>query len=990
MPEIGQTISHYQIMEKLGQGGMGEVFLALDSTLDRKVALKFLPDVFAGDAERLARFGREAKLLASLNHPNIAAIYGLEQIEGKRFLVLEFVEGDTLEQRIVKGPLPIHETLEVGIQIAEGLEAAHEKGIIHRDLKPANVKVTPEGKVKILDFGLARALHDNVLSTDLSHSPTITSEMTRPGVILGTAAYMSPEQAQGKAVDKLADIWALGCVLYECIAGKRPFQGNSQISILMAIIQQLPAPLKTVRADAPPELERIVTRCMQKNPNSRYPSTAELRQALVTCQARLTALGQRSWLSRPWYMIPAVVLLLVLSIAGWRVYQRSARRYWASHEAVAEINRLVDERKYSDAFRVAEEAERLIPQNKVLAALWPRISRAVTVTTTPSGAEIYVREYTNQSSAWRLLGHSPIEGARIPLQYSRWRIVKQGFETIEAADPNPPFGTLAFAPLHFQLPRSGSMPPGMVRVPSGHFQHPLGTFGMSGPLDIGPYWLDKFEVTNRQFKQFLDRGGYQRREYFEKDFSKDGKSLSWEEAVREFVDATGRAGPSTWALGTYPKGQEDFPVSGVSWYEATAYCRAAGKMLPTLFHWSRAAGLQVIDYVVPLSNIGSQSPAAVGSYPGMSPYGSYDMAGNVKEWCLNSTGSQRLILGGAWNEPGYMFGDLDARSPWDRSSVNGFRCTMYDPPESLSAELTGDIRRETRDYSHEQPVSKDSFNIYKGLFSYDRVDLNARQESVDDSAEYWIREKITYDAAYGNERIPAYLFRPKSVPPPYQIIAYFPGASSENIPSSANLNGLGHIEPLVRSGRAVLYPIYQGTYERLIREGTKDPTYLSLDAPVLAKPNAYRDKVIMVAKDLFRSIDYLETRSDIKSDSLAYMGNSLGARMGPIFLALDNRFKAAIFLNGGLHLLPKRFRAPEVDEFNYVPHVKLPLLMINGRYDFLYLLDKAQLPLFRLLATAEQDKRRVLLDRGHSTPFLSNEETREILSWLDRYLGTVK
>src|SRR5512137_2273891 len=198
MPEIGQTISHYRIIEKLGQGGMGEVFLADDISLDRKVALKFLPDIFSGDPERLARFEREAKLLASLNHTNIATIYGLEQADCKRFLAMELVEGETLAQRIGKAPLTVEETIAVCRQIAEGLEAAHERGVIHRDLKPANVKITPEGKAKILDFGLAKALQGDVVVADASKSPTLTDQMTRPGVILGTAAYMSPEQAKGR------------------------------------------------------------------------------------------------------------------------------------------------------------------------------------------------------------------------------------------------------------------------------------------------------------------------------------------------------------------------------------------------------------------------------------------------------------------------------------------------------------------------------------------------------------------------------------------------------------------------------------------------------------------------------------------------------------------------------------------------------------------------------------------------------------------------
>jgi hypothetical protein len=276
MPEIGQTISHYRIIEKLGQGGMGEVFLAHDTSLDRKVALKFLPDIFSGDPERLARFEREAKLLASLNHPNIAAVYGLEEVGGKRFLVLELVEGETLAQRIHREALPVEEALEVCRQIAEGLEAAHEKGIIHRDLKPANVKVTPEGKVKVLDFGLARALHDQAATADLSHSPTITEAMTRPGVVLGTAAYMSPEQAKGKMVDKRTDIWAFGCVLYECLTGTRAFQGDTITETMAAILKSDPdwtlLPVVT-----PPFVQAVLRQCLQKEPGRRLHDIADAR-----------------------------------------------------------------------------------------------------------------------------------------------------------------------------------------------------------------------------------------------------------------------------------------------------------------------------------------------------------------------------------------------------------------------------------------------------------------------------------------------------------------------------------------------------------------------------------------------------------------------------------------------------------------------------------------------------------------------------------------
>jgi len=255
---------------------MGEVFLAHDASLDRKVALKFLPDIFSGDPERLARFEREAKLLASLNHPNIATIYGLEQADGKRFLAMELVEGETLAQQIERGPMPVDEALEVCRQIAEGLEAAHEKGIIHRDLKPANVKITPEGKVKILDFGLAKALQGETSAVDVSKSPTLTDQMTHAGVILGTAAYMAPEQAKGRVVDKRADIWAFGCIMYECLTGKRPFEGETVTETLAAILKGEPG-WQALPFDTPTHIPVLIRRCLRKDPRERLHDIADAR-----------------------------------------------------------------------------------------------------------------------------------------------------------------------------------------------------------------------------------------------------------------------------------------------------------------------------------------------------------------------------------------------------------------------------------------------------------------------------------------------------------------------------------------------------------------------------------------------------------------------------------------------------------------------------------------------------------------------------------------
>ncbi len=314
----GKTLGHYRLGSRLGRGGMGEVFLAEDTSLDRKVALKFLPEVFTGDPARLARFEREAKLLASLNHPNIAAIYGLEQVEGKRFIVLELVEGETLERRLHKKALPMEEALGICRRIAEGLEAAHEKGVIHRDLKPANVMIDAGGDVKILDFGLAKALGDQTKSVADSRSPTITEAMTRPGVILGTAAYMSPEQARGKSVDKRADLWAFGCILYECLAGRRAFEGETITETLAAILKSDPD-WQALPETVPSNIRFVLRRCLEKDGNRRLQNAADVRILIEDSfdAGESTKPARRSRLA--WSLAAAfLVTTLALSLSHFR------------------------------------------------------------------------------------------------------------------------------------------------------------------------------------------------------------------------------------------------------------------------------------------------------------------------------------------------------------------------------------------------------------------------------------------------------------------------------------------------------------------------------------------------------------------------------------------------------------------------------------------------------------------------------------------------
>ena len=274
---VGSRLGHYDVTALIGEGGMGQVYRAIDTQLGRDVALKILPDAFAADPDRLARFQREAQVLASLNHPGIAAIYGIEKSEATQALVLELVEGPTLADRIAKGPIPLDEALPIAKQIAEALEAAHEAGVIHRDLKPANIKVREDGTVKVLDFGLAKAL-DTAPAGDPSQSPTLTAAATQMGVIMGTAAYMSPEQARGKPVDKRTDIWAFGVVLYEMLAGARPFQGED-VSLTLASVMKSDVDVRTL-LEVPDTLRRVLDRCLQKDPRERIRDIGDVRLAL--------------------------------------------------------------------------------------------------------------------------------------------------------------------------------------------------------------------------------------------------------------------------------------------------------------------------------------------------------------------------------------------------------------------------------------------------------------------------------------------------------------------------------------------------------------------------------------------------------------------------------------------------------------------------------------------------------------------------------------
>ncbi len=955
---IGQSLSHYKILEKIGQGGMGVLYKARDTHLDRMVAIKVLRPETILDPERKRRFVLEAKAASALNHPGIVTIYDVDSAAGVDFISMEYVEGQSLDRLIAGRMLPVKEALDYGVKIAGALAAAHRAGIVHRDIKPPNIMVTPAGQIKILDFGLAK-LSEAPVGEDAA---TLTLEkQTRHGVILGTLAYMSPEQAEGKQINARSDVFSLGVLLYEMLAGKRPFHGDSSLATLAAILHESPEPLRDLRDDITAKFEQIILRCLEKKRESRHASADELFQELREFQSHL-APGRFGAA-----MAFAAVLIGVVALAAWYGIRESRMR-WARGVALPEIARLIEKEHFLAASRLVREAERYVPAAAELERL--RV-QPISIRTTPPGAEVYLRDYLDvgqDQAGWELLGRSPLPDVPIPRGTFRCRILKQGFDPLEMTLASP-----SATPFQYTLQPLGSAPPGMVLVTSsGAASVAVYSFPAVPPVPLKDFWIDRYEVTNRQFKEFIDRGGYQNRQYWKQPFVKDGRTLSWEEAMAAFRDATGRPGPAGWELGTHPVKSSDLPVGGVSWYEAAAYAEFAGKSLPTVYHWYRAAGVGAFSGILLISNFGGSGPGPAGSFQGLGPYGTYDMAGNMKEWCWNLSGDRRYILGGAWNEGAHLFAIPDARRPFERSPSHGFRCAKY--PDSLPEALSGPATFVSRDRRNERPADDAVFQVYRDLHNYDRTALKAAVESVDDGSEYWRREKITFEAAYGNERVTAYLFLPKTASPPYQTVIYFPGAGALTLQTSENPE-FPLFDFIVRGGRAVLCPIYKGTYER----GPSAYYHRS------GQPNLWREMNLQWSKDLGRSIDYLETRPDIDRSRLAFEGHSLGAAMGPRLIAVEPRFKTGLLLQGGFfEKVP-----PEVDALHFAPRVKIPILMINGRDDFLFPLENSQTPLFRLLGTPEKEKRHVLVASGHVITPLQTA-IKEVLDWLDRYLGPVK
>lgn len=707
------------------------------------------------------------------------------------------------------------------------------------------------------------------------------------------------------------------------------------------------------------------------NPGLIIPDKKKLEGKGIKYVSKSISIKKRSLLIR------SAALLVILLVAGYIFIPPIYNRQKARNKLLPAIQKMVEDnfRAPTKAFDMALEAEKYIPKDSALLKLWPLISTTVSMVTEPAGAEVFWKDYDTPDAEWRSAGITPIKETKLPRGYLRMEIRKKGYQTIEYAGPGG-FTSLNADIDTLKMDREEQLPENMIRIKSNIANMNIVGLEQEGGKNVNEFLIDKYEVSNKKFKEFVDANGYGNSAYWQFQFFSNGQRITPAEAMKKFVDKTGMPGPANWEAGTYPDGLENHPVTGISWYEAAAYASFAKKQLPTIYHWSVVAQTPRTEFIVPLSNYNGKSTVPVGSLKGYSSFGVYDLAGNVREWCLNemSNTGQRFILGGGWNEPSYSFNDSYAQQPFDRSAANGFRCIMELPGDTTMKNLTVSVSSLFRDYRKEKPVDDKTFALFVNQFSYDKKPLDAKVEETV-VGDTWKAEKISFDAGYNNERMQVWLYLPKDAKPPYQPIMFFPGSNviyttKFDVERTNFLVGF-----IMKSGRALIWPVFKGTAERHdeLKSDLPDETVF------------YKDHLLMWGKEFGRTIDYLETRNDIQADKVGYLGWSWGGYMGGIIPAVEKRIKAVVLNVGGM-VMNKSL--PVADQLNYLPRVKQPVLMLNGKHDMFFPVETSQKPMFDLLGTPAADKKKIVYEAGHLVPRI--DFAKETLAWYDKYLGPVK
>jgi formylglycine-generating enzyme required for sulfatase activity/dienelactone hydrolase len=982
---VGRTISHYRVIEKLGGGGMGVVYRAEDVRLRRPVALKFLPPSLTRDEDARARFAREAEAASALDHPAICTIYDVDETEdGLLFIAMALYSGRTLGQRLRQGPLAVPEALSIAARVAGALEVAHASGIVHRDIKPANLMLTTSGEVKVLDFGVAKLMG--------------VTALTGMGVLTGTMAYMSPEQVEGKDVDGRSDVWSLGVVLYEMLAGRNPFDRDRPEAVAAAILAVEPDPPGVVRAGLPPGIDALLSQALRKERDARLPTASQFRERLEA-MAPGHAVGNGGRWSRPAVVAVLAVTAAAVVVSGMLAVQN--RRRAARESARASLPRvaaLADSGRYGEAWTLLARVAGPVGDDPTVRHLSAEVGDVLDVETDPPGASVQLIPIPQAGTAAGppiAAGNTPVRD--LPVARGDYRVVisLDGYAPVERIASSALLRTEAtiFAGatkvvLSVVLRPLADAPIEMVFVPGGSYELVSHAAPRGLAADLDPFWIDRYEVTNEDYLRFIREGGYAKREYWEVPFVRSGRTVAWEDAMKQLVDRSGLAGPRGWIGQQYAEGMADHPVTGVTWYEAAAYARYAGRQLPTLYQWEKTARdgriVHTEGVVMPWGYEGPGEGmegraafAAAGTTPvdrypfGISPYGAYAMAGNVREWTRSAAATGHFATGGSWRDPAYLFNAIGVYDDLFAADDLGFRCVRPVQPGSDRAGAGAiDLARRTPVY---QPVDYETFLTLLTHYRYDRTELNARIEERIETPD-WTREKVSWNGP-ATDRVFGYLYLPQRATPPYQTLLYIPGVNAFYAETAAEATEWA-LGPIIRAGRAVLTPVLRGMTERGFAPGFTPP---------VPETVAFRDLMVEHATEMRRGIDYLETRDDIDMDRLAYVGLSFGAGSRLGFAGTDERFKAVVFIGGGIdeRMMPT---LPEASNVNFAPYIRPPKLMLNGTTDDEHPWLTRGLPLWNLL---REPKELVLVEgAGHVPPIEARAPA--ITQFLDRQFGAVR
>ena len=1035
----GSTLGHYQILGPIGAGGMGEVYLGRDIQLERKAAIKVLPDSLLGDTTAQGRMLREARAAATLDHPNICSIYEVGEAAGCHFIAMQFVEGETLDEVIGREPLDLKRFLNIATQLADALTEAHSKGIIHRDIKPTNIMITARGEAKVMDFGLARMeQHEQAAQSEVETAAMLSA----PGMIIGTVPYMSPEQVRGKTVDARSDLFSLGVVFYEMIAGVRPFAGDSSAEIASAILTKEPPPLTRYVNGVPSELQRVVEKLLHKEADDRYQTARDLlidlrtlkdeiefqqrlerssppneagaalgtlsrkafaktesmpavqtaeKDRAVTIETRERA-GDRGWRNA---FATALVALAFVTAAGWWYWHRS-NVDWAKRQ-IPQLEELAKNGRYFAAFDLAKSVQKYLSDDPTVTGLIPTIADSLSVTSEPAGAAVYLRRFDPDKDGRfperQRIGTTPISNAQIARGQYVLSVEKDGFASNEQSISGAILhsGNLTITPpplqVNVRLFEADKMPERMVHVPGGDYRLAAWERPTEQRVRLDDFFIDKFEVSNQDYKNFINAGGYLKKQFWKYPFVKDGKSLSWEDAMNEFKDRTGLPGPRSWTNQNFPDGKAGYPVTDVTWYEAAAYAAFKGKELPTIFQWEKAARNGQVtalgtympwglfypgDLLANRANFDSNGTTPVDALEfGMSPFGAYNMAGNVSEWTLNDTSEGYIATGGGWGDPTYTFAQFGRFPGFYSSSNRGFRCALNLPG------ATGDQGGSRIEIKNEIPVytpsSDADFEKWAAAYRYDKSPLAPQVIEVQEADE-WRREKITFNGANG-ERVIAYLYLPKNFPRPLQVIHYIPGGDVERGLRPLPVAIEDRLAPLIKSGRAVYGVVTEGYIERL-----RPASFVFPDTSTAE----YRELIVSRITDVRRGLDYLQSRDDVDAKRIALFAPSAGARIGLILAALEDRYACVLLMGAGV-IKEDLQTIAEANPINFAPHIRGPKLMLHGRYDEDTPLKTRGEPLFRIL---REPKQLITFEGGHVPT--SEIQIPIVIKFFDDKLGPVK